>query len=55
MELCKTDIQTIARLMEAASAFYKQHAKSARDVDRSRILMNMSDKLYKKLNHNDKK
>lgn len=54
MELCKTDVNNIIRLLEQASAFYKIHASSTRDIDKIRQQKNMIKKLNKKLKAYDK-
>lgn len=53
MEICKTDVNSIIRLLSDAADFYKTHAKSTREIDRIRQLKKMSNKLNKK-QQNDK-
>ncbi len=49
MELCKTDIKTIVRFLEAAARFYDQHATSTRERDRMRLINKLTNKLNAKL------
>ncbi len=48
MEICKTDVNSIIRLLSDAAVFYRTHAKSTREIDRIRLLQKMSNKLNRK-------
>lgn len=49
MEICKTDIQSAARLLREAAAYLSAHAKSAREADKARQMNKLSKKLQKKI------
>lgn len=48
--ISKTDVATLIRYLDNAADFYRKHATSAKESDRSRLLGKMSGKLKRKLN-----
>lgn len=47
----KTDVATLIRYLDDAAAFYRRHATSAKESDKSRLLGKMSNKLKRKSNN----
>ena len=49
MDVCKTDLQTAARLLRDAATIIQARARSAREADKARQMMKLSKKLTKKI------
>lgn len=52
MELCKTDIQNLIRLLDKSAELIDKHCKKPCEQDKARQLRKMSKKLKNKINSN---
>lgn len=49
MQLCKTDLQTLLRLLEQGAELIERHAAKPREQDVARRMKQLSKKLKKKI------
>ena len=49
IELSKTDTSQLCRYLKDAAAFYRKHAASIREQDRSRLLLRFLHKIERKI------
>lgn len=51
MELCKTDIQTLIRLLDKSAELIDKYCKKPCELDKARLCRNMSKKLKQRKNN----
>jgi hypothetical protein len=48
MEISKTDAKLLMKYLQDAASYYRQHATTAKEHNRARLLSNLSNKIRKK-------